>query len=208
MNLTSSYRKALSVLLPAVGAALLVGQCTANDPGEIGIFFAVYGALLSGALVLLAGALVIVAGSGPALLAWVVVSGGAYLGMLLAVNAAYGGAGGFFFVQGLAIAAVGLIIGMALGRESGFMRGAALVIVSAVATLCGLASLFGAYLTSADICIGYFGVDCGHTSPIRWLRFSALAGLGPSGIAVAPAALAWILHRRSAGCKTNLSRGD
>lgn len=178
-----------------------------RDPGEIGTAFAVYGALVSGVLVLVVGALVIVAKSSPAFLTRVVVSAGTYLGMLAAVNAGYGGAGGFFLVQVVAIVVVALTIGLVLGPGGRFIRGATLVVVSGIATLCGLASLFGSYFSSADICIGYFGVVCGSTGQIKWLRFSVLAGIGPSLIAMVPAVLAGAVCRESGGSKA-ISSGE
>ncbi len=205
MSPTNASPRALSIFLPAVCASLLVGECTGTDPGEIGIVFAVYGACISGALVLLFGALVIAARSGPAFLAWVVVSSGTYLGMLAAVNMGLSSAGGFFLVQGLAVLVVALVIGMVLGHGRGFIQGTALVLVGAVATLYGLASLFGAYLSSADICIGYFGVDCGSTDQIDWLRFAVLAGIGPALIAIVPAVLAWMLCTRNGKARASLS---
>ena len=113
--------------------------------------------------------------------------------MLVAVNMGLSSAGGFILVQGLAVLVVALVIGMVLGHGRGFIQGTALVVMSAVATLCGLAYLFGAYLSSADICKGYFGVDCGSTDQIEWLEFAVLAGIGPALIAIVPAVLAWIL---------------
>ena len=191
------------LLLPALSAALLAGDCSANyAPGGVDLWVPMAAALVAIFSALLAGILLVLfLRAGIWLGLWSLVTGATCFGMVTAVRAA-GSSDSIaaFFVLNLLVAlGVGVTCGI-LASRAGLSSGRVFVValLSLVAALLGQGALIWAYLASADVCIAMMGNTCSNPDPFLWVRFSLIVGFGPSLTAALPALAMWLLSRKRA----------
>ena len=111
----------------------------------------------------------------------------------------------FFAVWVLVALIAGLVAyaGLSLNSWAGPVRRTTAGVVSFVSVIASLGLLMWIYLSSADVCIGFFGVDCGTPDPFRWVRFAILVGLGPSVVSAGVAlSLGWLCRNRAPATST------
>ena len=196
--------RVLLLVLAVVCAALLTGDCTAREETAPGGFVPVIAAIITAAIVLIAGAFVLTF-KGPGLMLWATISISAWIGMFLAIRITGNSASltAFFTVWVFVALVAGVVVYGELNPWAGLVRSIIVGVVSFVSVIASLGLLMWIYLSSADVCIGFFGVDCGTPDPFRWVRFAILVGLGPSVVSAGVAlSLGWLCRNRAPATST------